>query len=125
MIGIDTVCTLVGQPPEFWGDPQRAVEGNDFFALFLEQGAVFFLWTSALYILGAVLAASVLPRRFALIALLAYVLGHYFGASTWLSYAFGFGMWVIVTYGLVIATSLVLLGVDVRAIPEKKRPHVT
>lgn len=117
VIGLDTACTLGGQPAAFWHDPSVANEGNDLFYHFIVQGPVFFLATSLLYIAVAVLLASWLPRPLALVTVLAYVLGHYLGASTWLLYHWGFGMWIAVTYAIALAGGLVMLGSDVRGTP--------
>jgi hypothetical protein len=111
---MDTLMTMLGQPAPYWNQPSAADEYNDFFAWFLTQGAGFFLWTSLLYIVGAVLVASLLPRRFALVAVFAYVLGHYTGATSWMINRFDFGMWLPVCYAVVIGFCLVGLGSDVR-----------
>lgn len=123
VIGLDTAMTLLGQPDSYWSRPTSADEYNDFFAWFLTQGADFFLWTSLLYVVGAILVASLLPRPVALAATLAYVLGHYMGACSWITGAFGFGLWLPVCYAAAIGLALVLLGTTVLA-PETGEPAV-
>lgn len=100
IIGADTTVTLLGQPASYWSKPLTGEEGNDLFAWFLVRGPGFFLVTSAGYILFAVLVVTFLPRRLALAGFLAYTLGHYFGACTWIHYHFNCGMWLVVTYAI-------------------------
>lgn len=117
IIGADTTVTLLGQPASYWSKPLTGEEGNDLFAWFLVRGPGFFLVTSAGYILFAVLVVTFLPRRLALAGFLAYTLGHFFGACSWLSYHFGCGMWLIVTYAIGLS---LLIASELRA--EESRP---
>jgi hypothetical protein len=106
VILFDTLMTLLGQPASYWQQPATAVEGNAFFGWFIVRGLTFFLVTSALYVIAAFLLSSYLPRRLATVAALAFILGHYFGASSWLAFSFGFGVSAAVLYGTLLAVVL-------------------
>ena len=110
VIAIDIVCTLLGQPSSYWRHPALGTEANPFFAWFLYRG-VFIFW-SICYIAGVVLLTWILPRRLAAVALLSFILGHFFGASTWMLFRFGLGIAAPVIYGIAIASLLVSLGLN-------------
>jgi len=112
VIAIDIVCTLLGQPSSYWRHPASGIEANPFFAWFLCRGQGFFISWSICYIAGVVLATWILPRRLATVALLSFILGHFFGASTWLLFRFGLGIAAPVIYGIAIASLLVSLGLN-------------
>ena len=59
--------------------------------------------------LGHFLLVSIIPRRLALVAIFAFILGHYFGASTWLSYGWHFGITGPIIYGVVLGFVIVML----------------
>src|SRR5438128_1443780 len=107
----DTFATLLGQPKSYWQHPATASEYNRFMRLFVAQGCWPFLFWSLLYVAGALLVVSILPRRFALMGLFSYILCHYFGASTWWVYHWGYGMQASIIYGIILAVVLVLCGV--------------
>lgn len=109
VIAVDTVCTLVGQPASYWNSPLSGEEGNPFFEWFLLRGYSFFLITSAIYVLIAFLLSSYLPQKLARVVMLSYIFGHYFGASTWLTYRFNMGMSGPIIYGILIAMAFTLL----------------
>jgi hypothetical protein len=109
VIAVDTACTLLGQPASYWKQPFSCNEGNPFFEWFLQRGCSFFLITSAFYILLAFLLSSYLPQKLAKVVLLSYILGHFFGASTWLCDYFKFGMSGPILYGILIAIAFTLL----------------
>ena len=110
VIAIDLVCTLVGQPSSYWKSPTSGIEANPFFAWFLYRGQGFFIFWSVCYIAVVVLLTWILPRRLATVALLSFILGHFFGASTWMLFRFGLGISAPVIYGIAIASVLVSLG---------------
>lgn len=56
--------------------------------VFIVRGLTFFLAASVGYIAGVFGLISILPRRVALVVLLAFVLGHYLGACTWMMWRF-------------------------------------
>lgn len=107
----DTISTLLGQPTSYWQHPGTADEHNQFIHLFITQGYLPFVIWSLLYIAGAFIAVSILPRRLALMTLFSFLLGHYFGACSWWVYHRGYGVWVAIIYGIVLAVVLVLCGV--------------
>ena len=114
MVGVilsDTISTLLGQPASYWRHPGTAEEHNQFIRLFITQGYLPFVAWSLLYIVGAFIAVSILPRRLALMTLFSFLLGHYFGASSWWVYQRGYGVEVAIVYGIVLAVVLVLCGV--------------
>ncbi len=123
VIAFDTMVTMFGQPKSYWNAPWTGREGNPFFAWFLVRGGTFFLILSACYISGAVLLVSVLPRRFALVVLMSFIFGHYYGAVTWFRH-FGFGISAAIVYGVLISLLLVVLGLSTRMeIPASPTPQ--
>ncbi len=110
VILVDTVNTLLGQPPGYAENPEAAQEFNKFMKIFVGWGAWPFVATSLLYVIGWFLLVSVLPRKVAYASMFAVVLGHYFGASTWMVYHWGFGVQASVIYGAVIALGFVWCG---------------
>ena len=119
VIVLDTINTLLGQPARYWQHPASGRELNQFIQLFVIQGWLPFLLWSLLYVAGIFAAVSVLPRRCALVVLFAFTFGHYFGASTWWVYHWGYGAKAGIIYGIVLAVILVLCGVGG---PESRRP---
>ncbi len=109
VLSIDTTCTLIGQPDSYWHSPLTGNEGNDFFRLFLVQGYIPFIIWSILYILAMLILVSLIPGRTAAVIMYALILGHYFGASTWLDYRFGFGASGPIIYGALISLAIVAL----------------
>jgi hypothetical protein len=105
----DKLNTLLGQPSAYWHHPEAANEGNAFFHLFLSRGLPTYLLFSAVYITVIFLLVSIIPRRLALVSIFAFILGHYFGASTWLSYRWHFGITGPIIYGIVLGVVFVLL----------------
>ena len=95
--------------------PATASEHNQFIRLFVIQGCWPFVLWSLLYVAGAFFAVSILPRRFALVTLFSFILGHYFGASSWCVYYWGCGSKGAIIYGIILAAVLVLSGVGEHA----------
>ena len=111
VILMDTTNTLLGQPKSYWQHPATAMEHNRFMRLFVAQGYLPFALWSFLYVAGAFFLVSILPRRLSLIILFSFILGHFFGASTWWVYRWGYGNKASVIYGIILAVILVLCGV--------------
>ena len=105
----DKSNTLLGQPSAYWSHPYAANEGNSFFRLFLSHGWPTYLLFSVLYISVIFLLVSIIPRRLALVSIFTFILGHYFGASTWLSYRWHFGITGPIIYGIILGFAFVLL----------------
>jgi hypothetical protein len=63
----------------------------------------------AAYAAGAFLLASILPRQCALVMLLALILGHFDGASSWLAHRWHFGTTGMVIYAILLAAVIVPL----------------
>jgi len=103
----DKLNTLLGQPGAYWHHPEAANEGNAFFHLFLSRGLPTYLIFSLVYISVILLLVSIIPRRLALVSIFAFILGHYFGASTWLSYHWHFGVTGPIIYGIVLGVVFV------------------
>ena len=112
VILVDTANTLLGQPASYAENPATAAEFNEFMRVFVRLGPLPFLASSGLYIAGCFVCVSTLPRKLAYATLFALILGHYFGASTWLTYHWEFGMQAAVIYAIVIAVGLVLCGIS-------------
>ena len=121
VILVDSINTLLGQPPSYMEDPATANELNDFMRIFVSLGMWPFMISSLFYIAGSVFAASILPRRLAYLFVLAMILGHYFGASTWLVYHWELGMQAAIIYGIIIATIAVCCGIPQQENPENRK----
>jgi len=121
-IGMDTLCTLLGQPAKYWKNPAIANEYNDFFRIFVVQGPAIFIVTSLLYILSLVIFVGLLPGRLAGVLFFALTLGHYLGACSWILGSFGFGMWVAVVYAVAIASLMSAFGFSMRTTLSQASP---
>ena len=112
MLGVilfDNINTLVGQPASYWAHPDTAQEGNRLTHWFISRGYVSFGLYELAYMIVAFVLASILPRRLALTIIFAFVLGHYYGASTWLADRWHLGTQGTVIYGIVLAATVVWL----------------
>ena len=105
----DLVNTLAMQPNVYWEHPERALEANHFFRIFLSRGLAVYLPAAIVYAGGAFWLVSVLPRRLALTVTCSFILGHYYGACTWLDFHRRFGISGPIIYGIVLASILVFL----------------
>jgi hypothetical protein len=90
---LDQGLTLLGQPQAYWqGHFAAAFEGNPLLKTMLRHGhaglLLMPLWLAV--VCGLVLA---LPRRFAMAASIAIMLGHTWGAATWMSWMLPGGYW--------------------------------
>ena len=105
----DMVNTLACQPKAYWQDPRQALEANHLFYIFLSRGLSIYLPVSALYAAAIFALVSVLPRKLALCVLCSFILGHYYGACTWLDFHWRFGISGPIIYGIVLGIIFVLL----------------
>jgi hypothetical protein len=112
MLGVilfDLGNTLLGQPGSYWQHPETADEGNQLFHFFMVLGPLAFFSFELVYLAVAFLVASLACRRGALIGIFSYILGHYYGASSWLANHWHFGAASFIVYGIVLACVLVSL----------------
>lgn len=110
------ILTLGGQPESFWHHPETAIRGdglsidnatNHCFEFFLGRGWQYFLLVSMLYISGAFVLVSILPKKLALIVTLSFIFGHYFGGINWLAVHWHLGASGSGFYALVLTSILV------------------
>ena len=113
----DFGITLFGQPSSYWHHPHNVREGNGFFRYFFSHGLSTFILTELVYISAVFIIVSILPRRMALVSVFAFILGHYFGASTWLNYYWHFGINAPIIYGIILGVVFVHLAFPT---PDKK-----
>ncbi len=108
--------TLLGQPANFWYNPETAIRGdglsiynttNHTFDFYLGLGWQVYLMTSLIYLLGAFLFVSILPRKAALIAIFSFIFGHFFGATNWLATRWHLGTNSSSIYALVLVPIIV------------------
>ncbi len=110
------VNTLLGQPVNFWHDPETALRGdglsiynetNHTFDFYLGLGWQAYLITSLIYLSGAFLLVSILPKRVALITIFSFIFGHFFGATNWLATRWHLGIIASSIYGLVLVPIII------------------
>jgi hypothetical protein len=70
------------------------------------------------YMAATFVLASIVPRQLGLVVILAFILGHYYGASTWLAHRWHFGTQGTVIYGIILAAIVVRL-----AFPPPSKPN--
>jgi hypothetical protein len=107
---VDSALTLMGQPGSYWLRPETANEANPFFRVFLARGWLDYIVFDIFYIAGAFLLVSALSRMPALISILAFVFGHFYGASTWLFYRWRLGAEAPWMYAVLLSAVIVWLG---------------
>lgn len=110
VILFDIAITLYSQPASYWTDPSTVEEGNRLFHLIMAKGYKVSLLVDVFYVGGSFLLVSILPWRLALLLLLSLVLGHFFGASTWLCFYYQLGAKAMVLYGVLVSAVLVFVG---------------
>jgi hypothetical protein len=100
---LDVALTLHGQPAAYWqGDYSQANEGNPLPRLFLEAHPLAFVAGVVGWVVFCVTFLLVAPRRLAILAWQALLLGHTVGASSWLLLGWpGSGSWLAL--GVVVA----------------------
>jgi hypothetical protein len=114
----DMINTLLFQPKAYWRHPEQALEYNKLFLIFLRRGLAVYLPLSLVYASVVFGLVSVLSKRLALCVITSFILGHYYGACTWLDGYWRFGITGPVIYGIVLGVVFVLL-----AFPAAKKPH--
>jgi hypothetical protein len=103
----DTVNTLLGQSSSYWQHPDTANEGTPFFRFFLSHSWSAYLLLDVVYLSGFLFVVSIIPRNAALVVAFSFILGHYYGASTWLIHRWDFGMAGPIVYGVVLSAIIV------------------
>jgi hypothetical protein len=95
------INTLSGQPNSFWQHPETAIRGdglsifnktNHTFDFFLGHGWQAYIVASLVYLAGAFLIVSVLPRLAALITIFSFIFTHFYDGSNWLAVRWQLGM---------------------------------
>jgi len=109
VIVIDITLTALGQPSGYWVHPAAADEGNHLFHFVMLQGPAAWIAFELVYLAVAFLIASLGCGRCALFAIFSYILGHYYGACTWLTNHWHLGTASAVAYAMVVAAAIVLL----------------
>ena len=105
-IGLDAANTLLGQPRTYWTNPATANEHTPFVRFFAHLGYMPFILYWVVYTAVAFLIVSRLPRRFGTIGVFVFILPHYFGATTWWVYEWGYGQKAATIYGFALAVIL-------------------
>jgi hypothetical protein len=105
VILFDSINTILGQPGTYWQYPQTAVEGNPFFHFFISRGLLDYLLCNLIYISVAFILVSITCRRIALIIAMSLILGHFFGASSWL--VGPYGVEGVTIYSIILAVVVV------------------
>ena len=106
VILIDLSVTILGQPPSYWRDPGTAVEGNDLYRHVVVLGCAPLILAGLIYCAVLTAIASILPRFWSQAMLFSFLLGHFFGGSTWICFHFNGGMASIVIYGIVVSLGI-------------------
>jgi hypothetical protein len=98
----DTVITITHQPKEYWnGNLNLANEANDIGNFMMKQhvSGIFIVCGVWLILIG--ILGYYIPKKYSRIFLLFVLIAHSFGASTWLSYNYGF--WTSIVFILINA----------------------
>jgi hypothetical protein len=118
MMGVilfDNINTLFGQSATYWQHPETAQEGNRLTHFFISRGWLSFCLYELADMAVAFLLASLAPRRLALVVILAFIFGHYYGASTWLADRWHLGTQGTVIYAIMLAVIFVLFAFPPKA----------
>lgn len=105
---LDQGITLFGQTSEYWaGNYSVANEVNPWFNWLLRQHPFAFeagiiAWVSVFSFI-----ILVLPRRSAMTISIAIVLGHTWGAATWICFVLPFGYWI--TLSVFLASAIIIV----------------
>lgn len=106
----DFALTLAHQPKQFWtAEGHSPMEMNALFFYFGTYGSTAFVAALVVYMLLMFVFIAYIPTRIAYVGAMAAILAHYFGASTWLVYALGFGVKGAVLYAIILALLYVFL----------------
>lgn len=109
VILLNFFTAYLGQPGSYWQRPETADEGNRLFLFFMLRGPLVYLCFQLVYLAVAFLIASMPCRRGALIGIFSYILGHYYGASSWMSNHWHLGASSFILYGIFLAVVIVQL----------------
>jgi hypothetical protein len=109
VIAFDFGITLLGQPSSYWHDSHTANEGNPVFAWFMMRGIVSYIAFIAVYMISVAVLVRMLPRQIGITTGLAFLLSHYFAASTWLDFHFKFNMIGPIIYAAVLSMALLTI----------------
>ena len=109
MCTLDQGLTLWGQSSIYWaGHYEQAWEGNDLFNWLLRHHPLAFSEAGIVAWVAVFCTAIVLmPRRAAMAVSIAIVLGHAWGASTWLIERVPGGYWLAIA--LFLATGIIIV----------------
>jgi hypothetical protein len=110
----DLGITLVGQPAKYWHHPSTVHESNSFVRPILASGLGPILLAMVVGVVGLWYTASVLPKKWALVLILAVTMSGYFGISSWLVYNYHLGSAAEMIGAVVMAALLVVAGIDAR-----------
>jgi hypothetical protein len=108
----DITITLVGQPAIYWLQPAAVRESNHLVAPVLSRGILTTVLMMLVGVAGLLYTVSCLPRKFALMLILAVTFSCYFGISSWLVYDFHLGSIAEMLGAAFFAIILVLCGLD-------------
>lgn len=108
LVLLDAVLTLYGQPPRYWqGDYRYVHELSPIFRQLLHIGPGAFLAGTLVWIIAFNALIMLLPDTLALAVSLALVLGHAWGASSWLFLLFPYGYSYSACVGLFVITAVI------------------
>lgn len=110
----DLGITLVGQTNRYWHHPSSVLESNSLVRPVLASGVLPLLIAMVVGVVGLWYTAYVLPKRFALMLILAVTMSGYFGMSSWLVYNYHLGSAAEMIGAAIIAVILVVAGIDTR-----------
>jgi hypothetical protein len=89
---MDGFVTLFGQSWQFWQNSKYVNEIDPLWRFFLAKGVISFIGAYLLYVVTALLIASVAPRFIGITILFWLLLSHFCGVESWLVYHFGCGL---------------------------------
>ncbi len=105
---LDQTITLAGQSSLYWsGHYAASNEGNPLFNWLLQQHPLAFEAGIVMWIVLFCSLILVLPRLAAMVVSIAIVLGHTWGAATWLCWKVQNGYWI--TLGLFLASAILIV----------------
>lgn len=108
MILFDIAVTYAGQPSSYWKDPSTVQEGNRLWHSVMTKGPGPAVAGNIAYLVLAYALASLPTWRLAGLFTAAFMFGHFFGASTWITYHFKLGAMGMVVYALFAAICVII-----------------
>ena len=104
---LDQLLTLWGQSEQYWqGHYEFALEASPPFRWLLQQHPLAFEAGIFVWILLFCLFIVALPTRLAMIAAIAIMMGHTWGASSWLTMRVAHGYWLAIA--LFVTTAIAI-----------------